>query len=177
MMCGLCGGLPKCDDKIFPRFLQIIDMLNMDSVHNTYKFIFNYYRPKTKFAKVMFSQVSVCPQGGVRGTGGGMHGRGCGVWQGACMVGVCMAEGHVWRGGMHGRGPVWWGHAWPGGMCGRGWQECVWQRGVHGRGVCVTGRCMAGGVCVAGETATAACGTHPTCDLNGSVRGRVSSSR
>ena len=24
-----------------------------------------YYRPQTKFAKVMFSQVSVCPQGGV----------------------------------------------------------------------------------------------------------------
>ena len=26
-----------------------------------------FYRPKTKFAKVMFSQVSVCPQGGVPG--------------------------------------------------------------------------------------------------------------
>ena len=25
----------------------------------------NFYRPQTKFAKVMFSQVSVCPQGGV----------------------------------------------------------------------------------------------------------------
>ena len=43
-----------------------------------------------------------------------------------------------------------------GGMCGRG---CVWQ----------TGTCMAGGhvwqgvcLCVAGETATAADGTHPT---------------
>ena len=44
-----------------------------------------YYRPQTKFAKVMFLQVSVCPRGGgVRGwghawQGGGMHGRG---WQG-----------------------------------------------------------------------------------------------
>ena len=26
-----------------------------------------YYRPQTKFAKVMFSQVSVCPRGGVPG--------------------------------------------------------------------------------------------------------------
>ena len=42
-----------------------------------------YYRPQTKFAKVMFLHVSVCPQvgrgrawqGGVRG-GGGVHGRG-----------------------------------------------------------------------------------------------------
>ena len=42
-----------------------------------------YYRPQTKFAKVMFSQVSVCPrrtggcarQGGVSG-GGDVHDRG-----------------------------------------------------------------------------------------------------
>ena len=27
-------------------------------------FLNYYYRPQTKFAKVMFSQVSVCPQGG-----------------------------------------------------------------------------------------------------------------
>ena len=26
--------------------------------------MWGYYRPQTKFAKVMFSQVSVCPQGG-----------------------------------------------------------------------------------------------------------------
>ena len=42
-----------------------------------------FYRPQTKFAKVMFSQVSVYPRGV-------MHGRG------ACMAGACMA------GGMHG---------------------------------------------------------------------------
>ena len=29
------------------------------------KWILSFYRPQTKFAKVMFSQVSVCPQGGV----------------------------------------------------------------------------------------------------------------
>ena len=42
--------------------------------------------------------------------------------------GACMAGGHVWHGGVHGRG----------GMYGRG--ACVagghaWQGGVHGRGV------------------------------------------
>ena len=48
---------------------------------------------------------------------------------------------------MHGRGCV-----------------CVWQGGMHGRGV----HAMAGGsmhvkgACVAGETATAADGMHPT---------------
>ena len=47
-----------------------------------------FYRPQMKFAKVMFSQVSVCPrrggvswQGGMRyGGQGGMHGRGH-AWQ------------------------------------------------------------------------------------------------
>ena len=47
---------------------------------------------QTKFAKVMFSQVSVCPQGR-----GGMHGRG-GV------VGGHAWEGRAWQVGMHGRG-------------------------------------------------------------------------
>ena len=60
------------------------------------------YRPQMKFAKVMFLQVSVCPQGG------GVHGRGACVagGQGACVAGVgaCMAGGCVWQGGMHGRG-------------------------------------------------------------------------
>ena len=86
------------------------------------------YRPQTKFAKVMFSQVSVCPQGGgcawpgrgivgkvMHGTGHAWQGAcmaGRHAWQGACVVGACMAVG-----GMHGR----WG-----GMCGRGH---VWQGG------------------------------------------------
>ena len=40
------------------------------------------YRPQTKFAKVMFLQMSVCPLGGgMRGWGGGVHG-----W-GACVAG------------------------------------------------------------------------------------------
>ena len=41
------------------------------------------YRPQTKFAKVMFLQVSVCPRGGAEGA--------CVVARGACMV----ARGHV----------------------------------------------------------------------------------
>ena len=69
--------------------------------------VFPYiYHPQTKFAKVMFSQVSVCPRGGDvakggrhgRGGMGGIHGRG---W--ACVVGgMCMAEETATAaGGMH----------------------------------------------------------------------------
>ena len=69
-----------------------------------------HYCPQTKFAKVMFLQVSVCPQGGVHG-GGGMRG-----W------GVCMAGGHAWKGACM-----------TGGVCGRGSMHgrgCAWQ-GMH----------------------------------------------
>ena len=101
-----------------------------------------------KFAKVMFLQVSVCPQRGHAWQGGmhgmrGMHGRGCawcgGVWWGGMHGGghggggvhgrgrgmhgggggTCMV-GVCMVGGMHGRGVcAWWGHAWQGGMSGR----------------------------------------------------------
>ena len=96
----------------------------------------NIYRPQTKFAKVMFLQVSVCPQEGGRAwllqgghtwllpggcawlLPGGMHG---------CSQGVCMVApgGHVWL--------------LPGGVCGKGgraWQRGnVWQKGgMHGEG-------------------------------------------
>ena len=69
---------------------------------------------------------------------GGVHGGGH-VWpRGACVVwGDCMA------GGMRGRVCV------AGGMCGGVW---------GGRGMCGRG----GGMCMAGETATAVDGTHPT---------------
>ena len=74
---------------------------------------FHYYHPQTKFAKVMFSQVSVCMcgKGGMHGwggmAGGGMCGRG-----GMCGKGACVARGCV-AGGMHGRGCAWQeGHAW-----------------------------------------------------------------
>ena len=78
----------------------------------------HFYRAQTKFAKVMFLQVSVCPWGGAC-VAGGMHGGGAHggghAWQGACMAG----EGCAWWGGMHGRGGAAWrgacvagGHAW-----------------------------------------------------------------
>ena len=82
------------------------------------------------------------------------------VWQGACMAGgmhgrdPCMVEG-MCGGGVHGRRC-----AWQEGMCIGG----VWRgggvhgrRGMHGRG---RGHTWCGGV--AGETATAEDGTHPT---------------
>ena len=47
-------------------------------------FLTFYYRPQTKFAKVMFSQVSACPQGSVSGRGCACGG---GAWEGACMAG------------------------------------------------------------------------------------------
>ena len=62
-----------------------------------------YYRPQTKFAKVMLSQVSVCPQGGsvsrvgisVQGEGGSVSGgsvtRGVSVQGGLCSGGgLCL---------------------------------------------------------------------------------------
>ena len=69
-----------------------------------------YYRPQTKFAKVMFLQVSVCPQGGrawlwracmvVGGVYGCRGVCGCG---GACMVkGSMLGEGGcAWQKGGH----------------------------------------------------------------------------
>ena len=47
-----------------------------------------YYRAQTKFAKVMFSQVSVCPPGGVRGGG-------CMAGEGACVARVHGGGGHA----------------------------------------------------------------------------------
>ena len=77
-----------------------------------------YCMGSTKFPKVMFLQVSVCPRAGMRGCswgacmvaprgGLGMHG---------CSGGWCMAKGAcVAKGGMHGKGGHVWqkgGHAW-----------------------------------------------------------------
>ena len=66
-----------------------------------------YYRPQTKFVKVMFLHVSVCQQGG-----------GWRAWQGSV------------RGGMHGGGRAWQG----GGKRGRGTSvagACVPPNGYH----------------------------------------------
>ena len=55
-----------------------------------------YYRPQTKFAKVMFSQVSVCPQGSLSLCPGGspsqgdLHPGGVSVRGGLCPGGLCL---------------------------------------------------------------------------------------
>ena len=67
----------------------------------------HYYRPQTKFAKVMFLQVSVCPRGGMHGCRGAcmvkgacVAKEGAYVAKGACMVkGACVVKG---GGGMRG---------------------------------------------------------------------------
>ena len=73
-------------------------------------------------------------------------------------------------GDMHGRGHVWWGACMAGGMHDKGSMHgggAHVMGGMHGRGVCGRGACMAGGMhgggaCMAGDTATAVDGTHPT---------------
>ena len=94
------------------------------------------YRPQTKFAKVMFLQVSVCPQGGMHGWG-----RGCAWLGGVHGWGACVARRCVWLGGMHGMGGTWLG-----GMC--GWEGAMHDWGgmhgwvcVHGWGACMAGGC------------------------------------
>ena len=57
---------------------------------------FNYYRPQTKFAKVMFSQVSVCPQGGLC-PGGGVPVQG-GLCLGRSLSGRPLSGGSLSRG-------------------------------------------------------------------------------
>ena len=88
---------------------------------------------------------------------------GGGVWQGE----VCMT------GGVHGRGVHGSRHAWKG-MCmagGVNGMVCAWQGGAYvaggmqGRGACMVGGMHGGnawGACMAGETAIAAAGMHPT---------------
>ena len=76
-----------------------------------------YYRLQTKCAKVMFSQVSVCPQGWMHGRGG-MCGRRCawppcharpprGVCPGGCLSRECLLRGRCLPGGV----------SLPGGVC------------------------------------------------------------
>ena len=68
-------------------------------------------RPQTKFAKVMFLQVSVCPhEGGACMAapvgGGGVHGCSCGACAWLLRGGACVAAtgGHAWL--------LWGAHAW-----------------------------------------------------------------
>ena len=83
----------------------------------------HFYRPQTKFTKLMFLHLSVSHSvhRGACVAGGGHAWQGGNVWQGACMAG-----------GMHDRGHAWgWRHAWQGGMCDRG--ACM-AGGMHGSG-------------------------------------------
>ena len=109
----------------------------------------------------MFSQV--CVKNSVHRRG--MHGGGGLAWQGACMAGGMCGRG------MHGRRACMAGACMAVGMCGRG--MCVWQGGMHGREHAWSGGAWQGhvwweesmcarGVYMAGETATAVDGTHPT---------------
>ena len=50
----------------------IIEKSCKSSANQTF-LLLNIYRPQTKFAKVMFSQVSVCPQGGSAPLHAGIH--------------------------------------------------------------------------------------------------------
>ena len=83
---------------------EVISHGNSSCTHFQAKFTAAWFErllpPQTKFAKVMFLQVSVCPRGGMCGCQGGVHG----CW-GVCVVagGACVAKG-----GMRGEG----GHAW-----------------------------------------------------------------
>ena len=124
-----------------------------------------FYRPQTKFAKVMLLHLSVSLS--VWGCVHGGH-----VWQGVCAWG-CAWWGACVVGGMHGRGCVWWGHMWQGGMHGGGHvhgRACmgvcggghvlqgghVWQvGGMHGRGAHMAGHTWE--VCVAGGHARWGC--------------------
>ena len=110
----------KCAD-LYSAFQTLISMVNFRCVCDTL-YNFDFYRPQTKFAKVMFLQVSVCPHGG------------------ACVV--LFGGGRAWfyLGGMHG---FMGGHAWfySGGMCGFIWGACMVLFGGHAwfylGGVCV----------------------------------------
>ena len=68
----------------------------------------SYYRPQTKFAKVMFLHVSVSHS----------------VHRGPCVAGEC-----VWPWGMHGRGACMAGGVCPGGVHGGG--HAWWRAGGH----------------------------------------------
>ena len=114
---------------------------NIFEIELWFKALVNHiYRPQTKSAKVMFLQVSVCPQGacmvagGVRGcqracvVAGGMHG--C---RGVCMV----AGGHAWLPGVGGMCGCWGVHGCQGACVVAGRRHAWLLGGVHGWGACV----------------------------------------
>ena len=100
----------------------------------TVEFFPNIYRPQTKFAKVMFLQVSVCPHGGgmCGCSGGGMHGCCWGGMCGCCRGGLrgCCRGGHAWL--------LLGGHAWLLLGCmgyDEIWRYDQWAGGMHPTGM------------------------------------------
>ena len=87
------------------------------------------YRPQTKFAQVMFSRVSVCPQGGLSLCPGGSLSRGVSVPRRSLSWGVSVRGVPVW-------GSLSWGVSVQGGLC---------PGGSLSRGVSVQGGLCPGG--------------------------------
>ena len=117
---------------------------------------FKYYRPQTKFAKVMFSQVSfcclsnggLCPGGGLSIQRGGPLSRGISVHGGLCprgslsKGGLCPGGLSIQRGGLH-----------PGGLCPGGSLSMgvFVQGGLCPRGVLCPGGLHTGSLCPRGS--------------------------
>ena len=83
---------------------------NTMEIFNTMMMFF-YYRLQGSCGKVIFSQAYVKNSVQCRGREWwGQHAWWEDVWQGACLTGgmhgrgACVAGGHTWQGGMHGRG-------------------------------------------------------------------------
>ena len=73
---------PRVRTSAFKALVSIVFVLQIQYNFHEITFFFNYYRPQTKFAKVMFLHLSV-----ILSTGG------------ACMAGgACVAGGYVWWG-------------------------------------------------------------------------------
>ena len=95
-------------EEIAGKLLMHIRWCNCKDLWYLIPFIVYYYRPQTKFVKVMFLQVCVCPQGwGHVWQGRGVHGGGHAWWgcvcdRGACLAGeTATAAGGTYPNGMH----------------------------------------------------------------------------
>ena len=77
-------------DLLFPIYRTNNNVSNNkahSSIAKTHFSFITSYRPQTKFAKVMFSQVFVCPQGGGSQS----------LSRGLCPGGLSLGDGSVWK--------------------------------------------------------------------------------